>query len=412
MNYLASPPLVVAYALAGSMNFDFETDPRAFDLTVQARDRVTGGLTDTTSVAVAITDVAEKRVGYFTTGSAMVEAGFAADIARSGNTAVKLTSLNDLSGIDMLIYDGYYGNMSAFMSNRASILERVASGEIDLFVSEYGNNWGFYVPALGSVSVAASNPVDVNLAQGSPFTSGIGGVLTNTSLDSINSHSNYAGGAMLRSSLPANAQVVLTSTNPDSATGILLSYGQGKIVYTTMPVSAYYEFYNEYYIPATGMSNWVANVVEELTGTTNQGPGLTIVGTAMRNDLFGGAGDDRITGGGGTDTLKGGAGADRFVFNAPGEGLDVVLDFSRVEGDKLEINAAGFGLSPNAAAHVQEVAALGQATGTQATFIFVTGGANAGTVYFDADGTGADPAKALVKLSGVTSLGANDILIV
>ncbi len=26
MNYLASPPLVVAYALAGSMNFDFETD--------------------------------------------------------------------------------------------------------------------------------------------------------------------------------------------------------------------------------------------------------------------------------------------------------------------------------------------------------------------------------------------------
>ncbi|WP_415073327.1 aconitate hydratase AcnA [Microbacterium sp.] len=27
MNYLASPPLVVAYALAGSMNFDFETDP-------------------------------------------------------------------------------------------------------------------------------------------------------------------------------------------------------------------------------------------------------------------------------------------------------------------------------------------------------------------------------------------------
>ena len=27
MNYLASPPLVIAYALAGSMNFDFETDP-------------------------------------------------------------------------------------------------------------------------------------------------------------------------------------------------------------------------------------------------------------------------------------------------------------------------------------------------------------------------------------------------
>ena len=27
MNYLASPPLVIAYALAGTMDFDFETQP-------------------------------------------------------------------------------------------------------------------------------------------------------------------------------------------------------------------------------------------------------------------------------------------------------------------------------------------------------------------------------------------------
>jgi aconitase A len=27
MNYLASPPLVIAYALAGTMDFDFDTDP-------------------------------------------------------------------------------------------------------------------------------------------------------------------------------------------------------------------------------------------------------------------------------------------------------------------------------------------------------------------------------------------------
>ena len=31
MNYLASPPLVIAYALAGSMNFDFETQPLGTD---------------------------------------------------------------------------------------------------------------------------------------------------------------------------------------------------------------------------------------------------------------------------------------------------------------------------------------------------------------------------------------------
>jgi aconitate hydratase len=27
MNYLASPPLVIAYGLAGTMDFDFETQP-------------------------------------------------------------------------------------------------------------------------------------------------------------------------------------------------------------------------------------------------------------------------------------------------------------------------------------------------------------------------------------------------
>ena len=31
MNYLAAPPLVIAYALAGSMNFDFETDALGID---------------------------------------------------------------------------------------------------------------------------------------------------------------------------------------------------------------------------------------------------------------------------------------------------------------------------------------------------------------------------------------------
>ena len=31
MNYLASPPLVVAYSLAGTMDFDFDTDPLGFD---------------------------------------------------------------------------------------------------------------------------------------------------------------------------------------------------------------------------------------------------------------------------------------------------------------------------------------------------------------------------------------------
>ncbi len=37
MNYLASPPLVIAYALAGTMDFDFETDPLGTDYRRQRR---------------------------------------------------------------------------------------------------------------------------------------------------------------------------------------------------------------------------------------------------------------------------------------------------------------------------------------------------------------------------------------
>ena len=36
MNYLASPPLVIAYALAGTMDFDFDTQPLGRD--AQGRD--------------------------------------------------------------------------------------------------------------------------------------------------------------------------------------------------------------------------------------------------------------------------------------------------------------------------------------------------------------------------------------
>ncbi len=37
MNYLASPPLVIAYALAGTMDFDFETEPLGQDIERQRR---------------------------------------------------------------------------------------------------------------------------------------------------------------------------------------------------------------------------------------------------------------------------------------------------------------------------------------------------------------------------------------
>ena len=51
-----------------------------------------------------------------------------------------------------------------------------------------------------------------------------------------------------------------------------------------------------------------------------------------------GPGAGHLTGGGGDDTLTGGDGADLFRFNASeGMTIDVITDFNRDEGDKLEL---------------------------------------------------------------------------
>ncbi|MDZ8186185.1 MAG: calcium-binding protein [Nostoc sp. ChiSLP02] len=69
----------------------------------------------------------------------------------------------------------------------------------------------------------------------------------------------------------------------------------------------------------------------------------TLVGGNGNDTLVGGAGNDILNGGAGNDILTGGLGADKFVFNSKVEGLDIIKDFSMVEGDKIQISKAGFG---------------------------------------------------------------------
>jgi Ca2+-binding RTX toxin-like protein len=54
--------------------------------------------------------------------------------------------------------------------------------------------------------------------------------------------------------------------------------------------------------------------------------------------LLGGAGNDVLNGSFDADTLTGGAGADIFFYGSPIEGDDVILDFSRAQGDKIDFS--------------------------------------------------------------------------
>ncbi len=68
----------------------------------------------------------------------------------------------------------------------------------------------------------------------------------------------------------------------------------------------------------------------------------TLLGEDGNDILNGGSSNDLLIGGNGIDTLVGGLGTDKFKFFSLGEGVDVIGDFNRVEGDKIEI-AASFG---------------------------------------------------------------------
>jgi Ca2+-binding RTX toxin-like protein len=130
------------------------------------------------------------------------------------------------------------------------------------------------------------------------------------------------------------------------------------------------------------------------------GDGTDILrGGAGNDQLNGGAGRDFLLGGAGRDTLTGGAGADVFMFNSPLEGVDVITDFSRAEGDKLRTPVTSFlPVTVTSGAEV-DPAAFG--------FFFNT---TTGMLSFDPDGAGSRERVNLVELRGVTTLALEDFI--
>lgn len=151
----------------------------------------------------------------------------------------------------------------------------------------------------------------------------------------------------------------------------------------------------------------------------------TAIGAESGNDtpsrteiVIGGAGADtlsgddlanRLEGGGGNDTLMGGLGSDTFVFNLPTEGMDTITDFSSTE-DVLEILASGFGggLTPGGSVTLLTGADYAAISGASGFFIYDTDGADAGTVYWDADGGSGANATAIARLQGTPGLSITD----
>lgn len=117
----------------------------------------------------------------------------------------------------------------------------------------------------------------------------------------------------------------------------------------------------------------------------------TITGLGGNDALYGDAGNDLLTGGAGADVLTGGAGNDLFIFNAPGDGVDRILDFDPIatpgDTDGLRFAGAGFGgLAAGAILASQfQTGLLAGALTPGARFIYAS--SNFG-LFYDADGSG------------------------
>jgi Ca2+-binding RTX toxin-like protein len=151
-------------------------------------------------------------------------------------------------------------------------------------------------------------------------------------------------------------------------------------------------------------------VIRDTSGFYGDESANTIVGTAVADSIQGGGGADRLIGAGGPDSLSGGAGGDTFVFNLASEGMDTISDF--VSGsDNIEIAVSGFGGGLTAGGSVVLMTGADYTSivgGPGGCFIYDTGGADAGTVYWDADGGVGANAMPLMKLQGVPGLSATD----
>lgn len=86
-----------------------------------------------------------------------------------------------------------------------------------------------------------------------------------------------------------------------------------------------------------GTGNGLNNTIFGLGGND------TLRGLGGDDRLVGGAGTDLLAGGAGRDMLEGGAGADTFLFAAVGDfatgKIDAIRDFSRAEGDRIDVSA-------------------------------------------------------------------------
>ena len=132
-----------------------------------------------------------------------------------------------------------------------------------------------------------------------------------------------------------------------------------------------------------------------------------LLGDAGNDSISAGAGNDTIDGGAGTDVLSGGAGADRFNFVTLEPNGETIVDFSRLEGDKISLGSIDANVNMTGSQHFAFIgsAAFGKIAGQ---LHYEVSGSDS---YLAGDTNGDGIADFRILMKGVNSFVASDFLL-
>ncbi len=143
---------------------------------------------------------------------------------------------------------------------------------------------------------------------------------------------------------------------------------------------------------AAGVHNLSLTGTASVNGTGN-GLDNVIRGNAGANELRGEAGMDVLDGGAGRDQLTGGSGADRFRFSTAGAfgaaQADRITDFSRSEGDRIELSRSAFGLAAGTPLTLQTVSNDADLSRVLGSGTLLVQDLRDGSILFNQNGTAA-----------------------
>lgn len=132
-----------------------------------------------------------------------------------------------------------------------------------------------------------------------------------------------------------------------------------------------------------------------------------VIGTQFNDALIGDDKNNRLYTSGGNDTLTGGGGADVFGFSSL-TGKGKVTDFTRSEGDKIQISARGFDPTLIGGILPEDLFAVGISASTAGHRVIYNPAT--GALFFDADGNGTLAAQVqFATLSSNLNLTNTDI---